>query len=206
MISFTQYYYFLLTSHTIISIFGFWNIDNLYNYYETPTSYFCLCGLIISLLTYFILDLYYMYSYYIKKYDEYILHHKLFLFCAFITLTSGNISFIRFVLTICAITEVSSIILDIDGLYKLRRNPSIIPLYNNDEKDMILIYIKIIFLMVFLSIRYFVNGYYIYILFSLPWSIYEITILMINISCYAIMHIFWFYKIIIYLKNKLILN
>jgi len=203
MITYLQYYYFLLFSHTIIFISGFYNTYFYNIIYETDQSIFILYSMITSLIVYFVLDLYYMYKNYMNKYDEFIIHHSSFLLSMIFILFSNNYKFMRLLLSICAMTELSSIILDIEGLYKLKKNPHILPMFQTDDKNIFLIYLKILFLILFITVRYITNAYYIYICFITPWTLYEQIVLYMCILAYLLMHIFWLYKIVKYIRKHI---
>lgn len=151
---------------------------------------------------FFIGDLVYMMIYYKKQHLQYIIHHILYLVIASFNVANTSFRFMRYIFGTVLISEVSGIILDIEAVYKLHLNPNADPLEFTDMNMPLAVYIKTVFFIVFLLVRYIVIPYFVAQIAMEKWTTYEYTMFIINTVSYVLMHVFWLYKIVMYIARK----
>jgi hypothetical protein len=181
---------------------GVLNLSYLDYTEQTIGNSFLLYCMIALSGVFFIADLMYMIIDYKKQYIQYIAHHILYLVLAVLSVSNTSFRFMRYIFGTVLISEASGIILDIEAIYKLHKNPDADPLEYTDTKSSFLVYTKVVFLVVFLLIRYILIPYLIIQIAQQPWTSYEYSVFGINTVAYVAMHAFWLYKIIGYALRK----
>jgi hypothetical protein len=197
-----QYYGSLFIAQTLMVLLGATNLYYIENVEPTILNKGLLYSMLSVVATYFIGDLLYMITFYNKQYKSYIIHHILFATISYLTLIHTGFQFTRYMFSIAMLSESSSVILDIEALYKLYKNPNADPMKYAETGTKFLVFTKALFFVVFLSVRYGLVPYLTVQMLSMDWSVNEYRMIVVNSATYGVMHIFWFYKLVMYVIKK----
>jgi len=200
--SLKTYYVLLTITHSLLVGLSAVNLYNVDYVEQTFANVFLLYSMLGVSAVYFIGDLIYMIVSYKKPYKQFIIHHILYL--VMLTLDAFNTSFrfMRYVFSTTLISEASSIFLDLEALYKIYKNPNADPMEMTKSTTKVNVLLKALFFTTFLSMRYVYIPYLIYSIMIDDWQSHEYIIFAINVPAYAVMHIFWFYKLVLYFGRK----